>query len=264
MRLRPGVHPVAAAGFSSVAEVYERARPSYPEEAVEWITARGRLEPGRTVVDLGAGTGKLTRLLVGSGARVVAVEPLAEMREKLVEMVPGVEALDGTAEELPFADGSVDVITCAQAFHWFDLDRALPELGRVLADDGLLVLVWNTRDLGDELQGALEEVLAPHRGWVAGQVDDSWRAAIESSPFFGEVERRSFRLEQLVTGDDVVDRVASTSFVAAMGPVERDVVLAQVRALVVGREEPFRFPYSTEGFAIPRRREGYSERGTPV
>ncbi len=108
------MHPVAAAGFSSAADVYERARPSYPPAAVAWIAERAGLGPGRTVVlDVGAGTGKLTRLLVPTGARVIAVEPLAEMRAKLEEVVPGVVALEGTAEDLPLGSGAVDLITCA-------------------------------------------------------------------------------------------------------------------------------------------------------
>ena len=126
------MHPVAAAGFASAADVYDRARPSYPEEAVAWMAQRCELGEGKTVVDVGAGTGKLTRLLPTTRAHVIAVEPVAEMRAKLT----GVQALDGTAEEIPLPDGSADVITVAQAFHWFDHERALPELHRVLKPGG--------------------------------------------------------------------------------------------------------------------------------
>src|SRR3954471_9902173 len=142
------MHPVAAAGFASAADVYERARPSYPVEAVEWMARRTGLGPGSTVVDVGAGTGQLTRPLPATGARVVAIEPVAEMRAKL----DGFESHDGTAEELPLADASADVITVAQAFHWFDHARALPELHRVLRPGGHLALFWNSRDLGDPVQ----------------------------------------------------------------------------------------------------------------
>jgi SAM-dependent methyltransferase len=254
------VHPVAAAGFSAAAEVYERARPSYPPAAVAWISERAALAPGRTVLDLGAGTGKLTRLLVPTGARVIAVEPVAEMRAKLREVMPGVEALEGTAEDLPLPDGAVDVVTCAQAFHWFNLELAVPELYRVLADDGLLVLVWNTRDLGDPLHGAIEALLSPARGAVSVQFDEGWLPPLEAADGFGAVERRTFMFEQLVTREDIVDRVASTSFVAAMPQDERDALLAQVRGLVADRDGPFSFPYLTEVFAIPR----LSDRGRSV
>jgi SAM-dependent methyltransferase len=246
------VHPVAAAGFASAADVYERARPSYPAAAVAWIAERARLGPGRTVLDVGAGTGKLTRLLVPTGARIIAVEPLAEMRAKLEEVLPGVVALEGTAEDLPLGDGAVDVVTCAQAFHWFNLELALPELRRVLAGDGLLVLVWNTRDLDDPLQGAIEALLGPYRGAVSAQFDDGWRAIVESSRLFGPIERRTFVFAQRVTVADVVGRVESTSFVAAMPEAERTALLERVRGLAAAREEPFSFPYRTEVFAIPR------------
>ena len=242
------VDPMAAAGFASAAEVYERARPSYPEDAVAWLVERTGLGPGKTVLDVGAGTGKLTRLLVPSGARVVAVEPIAEMRA----LIPDAEAVDGTAEELPFGDGTADVITVAQAFHWFDHDRALPELHRVLRPGGPLALVWNMRDLDDLVQRGVHDLLAPLRGETPLQQTGYWREPLERSPLFDAGEIRHFRYEQRFTTDDLCDRVASTSFVAAMSPAERDSLLARVRALTHGLEDPFPFPYLTEVHLYPR------------
>jgi SAM-dependent methyltransferase len=242
------VDPVAAAGFGSAAELYERARPSYPEDAVAWLIERTGMGPSTTVADVGAGTGKLTRLLVRSGARVIAVEPVAEMRALIREA----EAVDGTAEELPFADGSVDVVTVAQAFHWFDFDRAIPEIARVLRRAGKLALVWNMRDLADPLQRDVEDLLAPLRAEVPLQQQGTWRDPIAQSPLFGAGEVREFRFEQRFTDDHLCDRVASTSFVAAMPPVARDALLARVRALTVGLEQPFPFPYKTEVHLLPR------------
>jgi SAM-dependent methyltransferase len=255
------VHPVAAAGFASVADVYERARPSYPEEAVAWMAARTGLAAGQTVVDVGAGTGKLTRLLPSTGARVIAVEPLAEMRAKL----DGFEALDGTAEELPLADASADVITVAQALHWFDLDRALPEFHRVLRPGGFLALFWNSRDLDDPIQKGVEELLDPLRGHLPFQLDGGWREPLGSSPLFDPREERHFRYEQLFTADDLCDRVLSTSYVATLPPVEREELLVRVRALTHGLAEPFAFPYKTEVYVIPRSSDrDESERGTSI
>jgi SAM-dependent methyltransferase len=247
------MNPVAAAGFARAADVYDRARPSYPEEAVAWMARRARLGPGATVVDVGAGTGKLTRLLPATGAHVIAVEPVAEMRAKL----DGVEARDGTAEELPLPDESAEVITVAQAFHWFDHARALPELHRVLRPGGHLVLFWNMRDLDDPIQRAVEELLRPMRGSLASQMGRAWREPLDRSPLFGPVEERNFRYEQQFTTDDLCDRVSSTSFVASLSLDARLELLARVRALTHGVAEPFPFPYKTEVYVIPRR----SDRG---
>src|SRR3954470_13577831 len=130
--------------FGSVAEAYERGRPSYPEAAVDLLTRQLDLSAGSTVIDLAAGTGKLTRELVPRFKRVIAVEPLAEMREVLGEQVPNAEVLEGQAEAIPLADDSADAILVAQAFHWFEGRQALAEAERVLRPAGGLGLLWNT------------------------------------------------------------------------------------------------------------------------
>jgi SAM-dependent methyltransferase len=245
------VHPVAAAGFAAAADVYERARPTYPPDAVAWLADRLGLEPGRTVVDVGAGTGKLTRLLVPFGPRVIAVEPVPEMLAKLREVVPGTETMAATAEALPLPDESVDAITVAQAMHWFDHARALPELRRVLRPGGSLGLIWNSRDLSDPLQDRLEKLLAPVRERVPAQIELGWREPLRRSELFGPIEERHFRNEQLATVADLRDRVSSTSFVAAMAPAEREELLDQVEGLVAGMPEPFTFQYETEVYVTP-------------
>jgi SAM-dependent methyltransferase len=255
------IHPSAAIGFASAAEVYERARPSYPQDAVDWLVAQTELGPARTVVDLGAGTGKLTRLLLPTGARVIAVEPIAEMRAH----IDGAEVLDGTAEAIPLPDGSADVVTVAQAFHWFDHDRALPEIHRVLRKDGILALVWNMRDLDDPVQRGVEDLLRPIRNDVPGQVLGTWREPLARSALFGPATVGEFTYEQRFTTDDLCDRVSSTSFVAALPPVDREELLVRVRALTYGSEEPFAFPYKTEVHVIPRSSDrDESERGTSI
>jgi SAM-dependent methyltransferase len=250
------IHPSAAVGFASAADLYERARPSYPQEAVDWLVAQTGLGSGSTVVDLGAGTGKLTRLLLPTGARVIAVEPIPEMRAH----IEGAEVLDGTAEAIPLPDASADVVTVAQAFHWFDYDRALPEIHRVLRKDGQLVLVWNMRDLDDPVQREVEDLLRPVRSYMPGQVQGVWREPLAATALFGEPTVREFTYAQQFTTDDLCDRVASTSFIAAMPAVERDALLARVRAITYGLAEPFAFPYKTEVHLIPRSRGRAAER----
>jgi SAM-dependent methyltransferase len=240
------LHP-GAAGFARAADVYERARPEYPPDAVAWLVSRLGLGPGRVVVDVAAGTGKLTRLLVPSEARVVAVEPLAEMRAQLREAVPGVEAL----EALPLPDACADAVTVAAAFHWFRRDEALAEFTRVLRPDGRLAIIYNLRDPESELQQELSRMLERHGGtriaWMRG-IDTL--ANLEESGLFGPPEYAEFRHEQRFDPDGLVDRISSISYVALLEGREREEFLAQVREL--GERQaasPFAFPYVTKIWA---------------
>src|SRR5689334_21961146 len=152
------VHAVAKAGFEDPAD-YEAARPSYPPEAVDWFRDQLGIGTGKVVCDLAAGTGKLTRLLVPLGADVVAVEPVSGMRQTLHELLPAVPIAAGTAEALPLADRSVDALTVAQAFHWFDFDHAIAEFARVIRPGGGLGLCWNARDRSVEWVDAVWAVM---------------------------------------------------------------------------------------------------------
>jgi SAM-dependent methyltransferase len=244
------LHP-ATRGFAA-ADVYERGRPDYPAAAIARIVERLELRPGRTVLDLAAGTGKLTRLLVPSGANVVAVEPLREMRVELERRVPAVAVLAGTAERIPLADAWVNGVTVAAAFHWFKADQALREIHRVLKPGGGLALVWNARDERDPLQAALSDVIDPLVGETPRRTQRDWKTMLASSGLFERCERKLFEHEQLLDEQGVVDRIASISFVAMSSPTVRADVEARVRALVRGVEQPVRLPYMTEvyfGFA---------------
>jgi SAM-dependent methyltransferase len=218
----------AAAGYARSVGAYQRGRPGYPPAAVDFLAARLRLGPGRTVVDLAAGTGKLTRPLLATGAEVVAVEPVAEMRSVLPA---GARGVDGTAEAMPLTDGSADAVTVAQAFHWFDGDAALAEIHRVLRPDGALALIWNRRRMDEPLNQAIEELLAPHRGHPSAFHTGAWRAAFERTKLFGPFEERVFCNEQSLDADGLVDRIASVSFIATLDEQERTKVLQAARAL---------------------------------
>jgi SAM-dependent methyltransferase len=229
-----------------VAELYERVRPDYPQDAIDWLVATLGLEPGRVAVDLAAGTGKLTRRLLPSGARVVAVEPLAEMRAVLAREVSWAEVVSGTAESLPLADGSADAVTVGQAFHWFDAEPAAAEIARVLRPGGALALIWNIRDLADSLQARVNELLLPYRRDTPSEHEQPWRAVLAASPAYGDGEEASFPFVQHHTTEELVDRIASISFVARLGPGARAVLLDQVRATVEPLPQPFAFTYRTD------------------
>jgi ubiquinone/menaquinone biosynthesis C-methylase UbiE len=241
-----GIHPAARGGFARVADEYERGRPGYPPAAIEFLAGRLRLGPGRTVLDLAAGTGKLTRPLVATGAEVVAVEPVAQMRAALPAAA---RALDGTAEAIPLAAGSVDAVTVAQAFHWFDGDAALAEIHRVLRPGGTLALVWNRRRMDDPLNKAVEDLVAPYRGHTPALRTGAWRVVFERTTLFGPLEMHTFPNEQSLDADGLVDRVASISFIARLGEAERAKVLRAARALAGG---PVVIPHEAEVFLSER------------
>jgi SAM-dependent methyltransferase len=238
------LHP-ATRGFAA-AEVYERGRPDYPAAAVARIVAELGLRPGRTVLDLAAGTGKLTRLLVPSGANIVAVEPIREMRVELEKRVRGIAVLAGTAERIPLTDAYVDAVTVASAFHWFDADRALHEIHRVLVPGGGVALVWNARDERSELQAALTEIIDPLRGDAPDRRMRDWKTMLAGSGLFERCDRKLYEHVQLADEQGVVERVLSISFVAASPQEVRDDVAARVRELVRGAELPVRLTYMTE------------------
>jgi SAM-dependent methyltransferase len=226
------VHPAAAEGFDRGAAAYERGRPGYPQAAVDWIVTRLPIGHQTRVLELGAGIGKFTRLLVPTGARIIALEPVAGMREELNRMVPGIEIVGGSAEAIPLSDGGADAVVAAQAFHWFATTKAVDEIHRVLADRGGLALVWNRRDLSDPLQRSLDEIVRPHRGRAPAHEWDAWREVIDGNPKFNPESSRQFSFEQTVDQDGAVDRVLSTSFIASMNEEQRAEIANRVRAVV--------------------------------
>jgi SAM-dependent methyltransferase len=245
-------HPTAAAGFDRAADAYERGRPGYPPEAVAHMAAELSLVPGATVLDLAAGTGKLTRMLPATGAKVIAVEPVAGMCRVLMSALPGVEVLDGTAEAIPVADGAVDAVIVAQAFHWFDAERALADIHRALRPGGGLGLIWNTFDTSVDWVAALQALVHVQRRGEPQYGRSGWRATVESSPLFGPIAERTFGLVQELDTDGLVARIGSTSYIATMPEAARDQLSDEVRALVVDIPKPLRLPYRTDTF-ITRR-----------
>jgi ubiquinone/menaquinone biosynthesis C-methylase UbiE len=235
-----------ARSFSSVAEAYERSRPEYPDEAALWLTGAPPLD----VVDLAAGTGKLTRVLVKLGHRVTAVEPLPEMLAQLEAAVPGAGAHVGSAEAMPLPDGSADAVVVAQAFHWFDRQAALLEIARVLRPGGRVGLVWNIRDQNVPWVARLTDLIGGERVEDLGVTDE-----LEASEPYTDVETASWRWEQPLDRDRLRELVLSRSYCAALGDEERRPVLDRVDGLYeeYAGPEGLVLPYVTEGFRATRR-----------
>ena len=245
------IHEAAARGFADAAEAYERGRPGYPPAAVEHLCDVLGIGPGRAVLDLAAGTGKLTQLLVPTGAEVVAVEPVEGMRAALARALPEVTALAGTAENLPLRAASVDAVVVGSAFHWFRGDDALAEIHRVLRPRGSLGLLWNVRDESVPWLAELSALMEPHRGSAPGYCSGGWREAFTRTALFSPIRRAEFGHVHRLEPEAVVARVASVSFVAALAESDRAAVLARVRALLArdpatrGREV-VELPYRTD------------------
>jgi SAM-dependent methyltransferase len=224
-----------ARSFALVAQEYERGRPGYPREAIDWLLGA---EP-RDVVDVGAGTGKLTAALADAGHRVVAVEPLEQMRAQLAASLPAVAALAGTAERLPLQDTSVDAVTVGAAFHWFDQSAALTEIARVLRPGGVLGLLGNAFDPSVAWVARVREILGP----PAIERRGHWPSVVDLGERFADVKDHEFAHQQRIDRSTLRDLASSRSTLAVMAAAERETVLTRLDELwerepeLVGRAE---------------------------
>jgi SAM-dependent methyltransferase len=248
MRAPAGPGPTSAPGpqqglsFGQAAERYDGARPGYPVEAVRWALA-DRAEP---VVDLGAGTGLLTRVLCRIGRTPVPVEPDPQMRATLAAATPGVTPLAGSAERIPLPDGSADAILCGQAYHWFDPRTAHPEIGRVLRAGGVFAPIWNVRDETVPWVAELTRT-AMTDGRSSYEVHDL-------GPRFGALERAEFRHTTTHTADTLVELVRSRSYYLAAPDDRRAEIDDAVRRVAEGIGRPtFELPYVTIVYRAFRR-----------
>ncbi len=228
--------------FGNSAREYELGRPRWPKELIDRVVGELGLTADATVLDLGAGTGKLTRDLVPRFARVIAVEPDDAMREVLEEVVPETEALAGRGDAIPLADGSVDAVFTAEAFHWYASDESVAEIARVLRPGGGLVILWNVEfgdpepAMGEEVDRVLDVAFA--KGGVPGigkVLSGFWREPIAKAPFapLGEAE-----VEQTVTRtrDQWLANMLSVSSIASLPNADREELAALLRELVPDRE----------------------------
>lgn len=239
----------SARSFGQAADLYDAARPSYPAEALAWMLGAAPLD----VADVGAGTGLLTRGLIAAGHRVTAVEPDPGMLGKLVETTPGLVAgRRAAAEDLPLPDGAVDAVTAGQSFHWFDRERALPEIRRVLRDDGVLALIWNVRDESVPWVRALTDVIGSSAGEIAAAGPTG---PGHFGPHFAEPEIRNFRHEKHFDGPGLLRLVQSRSHYLTADERRRRELLAGVDDLIANHPQlagrkTFAMPYQTRAFRI--------------
>lgn len=211
-----------ASSFGLAADVYERGRPSYPTEAVDWLLPSGACH----VVDLGAGTGKLTRVLLEKVPAVTAVEPSDGMRAQLEQVVPAAASVAGSAESIPLDDDSVDAVFVAQAWHWVDPVRAVPEVARVLRPGGTLALIWNIRDETVPWVAELSRVMRQPR-----ERDMHSDNPPVGAPF-GEIERHDVEWVHEMERAEFLDMIASRSYVITLSDEERADLLARVEHLL--------------------------------
>ncbi|MBW3626427.1 MAG: methyltransferase domain-containing protein [Actinobacteria bacterium] len=257
---RPGaaVDDVAARGYEAGGDDYERSRPGYPDAAVDLVVQELALPRDSRVLELAAGTGKLTRMLVRRVAGVIAVEPVPAMRRRLAGAVPSVPAVGAVAEAIPLADDSVDGVVVATAFHWFRGQEAVEEIARVLRPRCGLGLLWNNPDRSTSWVADIWSVVDEHRGDTPGNLDQTWRTSFREDGPFQALQEQAFAHEVEMAPDDLVARVASVSFIAALPGTERADVLERVRTIIATHPElagrpTFPLPYRTSVFWCRRR-----------
>jgi SAM-dependent methyltransferase len=236
------LHPLAER-FAAVADAYEHGRPEDPPAAVGALAAELSLGPGALVLDLAAGTGKLSRALLAAGLDVVAVEPLPSLREVLVEKIGAERVRDGFAEAIPLPGDSVDGVTVADAFHWFDQPRALAEIARVLRPGGGLAVLsmvpdWSGASWAHQL-GTLVERSRPVHPHFDGP---PWHEAVRAAGGWRPPREIRVTSTQPARPEQIVDHLGSMSWIAAMPEGERSAMLGTMRTLVTEGDTPAELP----------------------
>ncbi|MGY2291717.1 class I SAM-dependent methyltransferase [Pseudomonas sp. SDO528_S397] len=251
------VHSSARLGFAAQASTYAQGRPDYPSELVGWLSDTLAVTAQSTVIDLGAGTGKFTRLLSRLAPTLIAVEPVEAMGEKLRQQLPQVQLLSGTAQAMPVASATADALVCAQAFHWFATEAALAEVHRVLKPGGRLGLVWNVRDESVDWVAAITAIITPYEGDTPRFHTGQWCQAF-TGRYFSEPQVSCFPYSHVGSPQEVIlDRFLSVSFIAVLPEAEKAHVTAQLQALIdthpaLRGRDTVTFPYQTQAYSCQR------------
>jgi SAM-dependent methyltransferase len=252
------IHHTAAEGFTAGAANYAAGRPEYPPEIEPWLTHELGLDSRKAVLDLGAGTGKFSRSLLATGAKVIALEPVPAMLDQLLRQYPEVEARSGSADAIPLGDASLDAVVCGQSFHWFATPQALGEIHRVLKPGGALGLVWNVRDNSVGWVAAVSRIMNRFQDDSPRFHTQKWRTLFPADGF-GPL--RETRFQNRHTGNPeqvIVDRILSVSYIAALSPDQQEQVKAELREVIAGTPElagkaEVTFPYETLAFVCNKR-----------
>jgi SAM-dependent methyltransferase len=248
------LHARRAGSFGARAADYAEHRPDYPAAAIQWALEPLGRQRSLVVLDLGAGTGKLTQGLLAAGAAPIAVEPDAEMRSELIARYPSVTTIAGTAESIPLPDGSVDAVVAGQAFHWFDQERAFPEIARVLRDGGVFAAFWNRDDSNVEWVAGLQKVARPNAAVPPPKSDD---AKLPMHPLFFDFERAEFPHTQRRTAESLITTIGTHSHTLVISEQERAELLGRIRDYLHSRPETatgeFDMPLRTDTIRTVRR-----------
>lgn len=248
--------------LAAQAMAYVRGRPDYPVAVEDWLRRELGLGKGKVAVDLGSGTGKFLPRLTATGADVIAIEPLAQMRSQLVALHPEVDAREGRAQAIPLADASVDAVTCAMCFHLFATGDALAEIRRVLKPGGALGLLWNIRDAATPWVASIIDIMAPYDhgaprfqsgAWSTHYESGAWRSVFPA-PGFSKLRDKTFANDQTGSPESVIiDRVLSVSAIAGLPRAERERVVARIRDVIAATPElagkqQITFPNTTHAY----------------
>jgi SAM-dependent methyltransferase len=245
------IHHAAELGYQRAAADYERVRPSYPTRSLAVLADALDLRAGRCVAEVGAGTGKFTRLLALTGARVVALEPVAAMRDRLAELLPQVEVVDGLAEATGLPDGAMDAVVAAQAWHWFDPSAALAEVERITHRRGRLGLVWNTLD---ETVPWVAEYSKIYRQWrtesVPGHRDGRWRRFFDELPGWSPLRAEHVPNPYVTDREGVLGQALTSSVISTLDAASRAQVRHELEAVLDRHKEScgdrIEIPYVTD------------------
>lgn len=243
------IHKAASEGYAGVADVYARGRPGYPDEALSWLRDVVGLSAGRTVIEIGAGTGKFLPMLLRSGAEVIALEPIDGMRTA-IESRFDVRTLAGSAENIGLPDESIDAVVCAQSFHWFATANSVAEMRRILKPGGVLGLIWNGRDTSIPWVAAMNRIVDRYEGDTPRYQSGLWRDVFPADGFDFADERHARLLHTGSPEQVIIERALSTSFIAALPVNQRADVERELRDLIaetpeLGGKFEVALPYDT-------------------